>query len=219
MGRRWAARGSGRQPAGSAPSRHPVPSSPSSTGRGTGGLGRFKSLCPFWGAQILTLGRQDSAGRAPGRHRTAWTQGLRGCQVTWAQPHPSPETGGQPGQRQDPKGPFSAQGAQLLPPSSQQPLSAAGPGCNPCWGLAPTSPHCMPDIHIHGSAPHRYPLPWDGVGPAIATALLAEHPVLMPSCSVPKSCLHHLPRAKTLSALPGPPGSGRIGRVAGTQEG
>lgn len=81
--------------------RHLVParlalSSPSSTGRGTAGLGRFKSLCPFWS------GDTDPASPGQAEPQTGidmGTQRLRGCQVTLAQPHLSPKTGGQLPQR------------------------------------------------------------------------------------------------------------------------
>lgn len=137
--------------------------------------------------------------------------------MTRVLPHMSPKTGGQQGPRQHAKGPFPAQGVQPFLPqgaSGHHPVGAAGPGCDPSWGSAPTWPRCTPDIHTHSSASP----------PRERSGASHRHG---PSCGASRSCGIQL-GAKILPAPPSPtpnparppstPGSGRAGSIAGTQE-
>lgn len=115
--RQRVAAGSMWQPVESAPSHPTSPSSilPQQPWEGDRRAGKVQVPLSLLGGTDPTPGLQGQC-RVPTRHWNARTPGLQGCQVTWGQPHPSPKTVGQPGQRQDPKGPLLVQGAQLLLP-------------------------------------------------------------------------------------------------------
>lgn len=137
------------------------------------------------------------SGQSPSQASSCLGTGTLGLPSDFGQVPSIPKDGRAAGAEAGPKWPLFSPRCPTPPaPGSLRPpaLSAMGPGCNPCWGSAPTSPCCTRGIHIRGGFPHW----WEGSGASRASYSYGI-----------KLC------AKILPPLPVP----GVGSMASTQEG